>query len=132
MTKFELSLALAALIDGAYAFHILTRPEPARTQHLRASESARMSVAVKREQSSCLLLSNNEMKTVRELLDEKNGPVLVCDEPVNDPSLTCFLAPENWSNEVGAEDLASKYICVPNQEPWQKTHSEDMNAEDSY
>ena len=53
-----------------------------------------------------------------------------CDEPSDDPNMTCFLTPESWI-EGGTDQLhSSKYLCMTNPDPTRQPLS--MNPEDSY
>lgn len=53
-----------------------------------------------------------------------------CDEPSDDPNMTCFLTPESWI-EGGSDELhRSKYLCMTNPDPTKQPLS--MNPEDSY
>ena len=53
-----------------------------------------------------------------------------CDEPSEDPSMTCFLTPESWVEGASDELIASKYLCMTNPDPVNAPYS--MNFEDSY
>merc|ERR1712167_46545 len=111
------SLLVLVVAPLAHAFHLHARP--VATHHVRTSR-----VICNEEKVSdphCTLLSDEVRRAVNDLLDTpEDEPVIACDDPIEDPSLTCFLTPDSWLQGTGL--TTSTYLCFSNPEPWAKSY----------
>ena len=86
---------------------------------------------------ACHSLSDRQRAAISEPLHEMlhdpavENLVFECAEPSEDPTVTCFLAPESWVTSANAEGSGlqgDRYLCMP-----QTRHmSDDVDAEDGY
>ena len=82
--------------------------------------------------TACHLIPDNVLDNMSDLLGEgsqtlKEYHYVLCDEPNEDPSVTCFLRPENWDSELGSEP--GNWVCMANPS---LTRTPSMTPEDSY
>ena len=72
---------------------------------------------------ACHLLSDEQRAEVSELLGQPIyvDSLLVCDEPVQDPSMTCFLKPESWKSDDSLHQ--GDWVCFDN--PASQGNSDD-------
>ena len=79
--------------------------------------------------SMCHLLSAEELDAVTDLMSQSKHNdygYTVCQEPSEDPSMTCFLKPDNWSKEVPQQ---GDWLCMQNPSV---NLTPSINSEDSY
>ena len=111
---------------GAHA--LVARPA-AITTKLRSAESEPAANASPiADGASCQLLSESENRQMSELLN-KQAEFLLCDEPSDDPSITCFLKPESWDKEISSGE--KDYICMRDDHA-SVTTTKGLTSEDSY
>jgi len=91
------------------------------------------------EDEACNLLSDRQRASIHTMLgdqdhasDDGRNAVLdkifvECDEPSEDPSVTCFLTPDSW---VDGELHSEKWLCMDTPSPSRQPGV--MDGEDSY
>ena len=116
-----------ALARGCYRENVRARSERYQAGFRAAAEEDTTSVA-----SACHLIPDEVLGKVSDLLGEGKATLqeygyVLCDEPASDPSITCFLRPDNWEAELGSEP--GSWVCMANPS---HTATPSMTPEDSY
>ena len=130
----RLTLLLASLLPLASALVVTSSTPRPFGMHLSRSDVLRVSMYSKMDASdgdACNLLNDKQRASIKEMVasneddvDARNQVletlVVECDEPSEDPSMTCFLTPESWIDDGsgdGASLHADKYVptslCAP-------------------
>jgi len=143
----RLTLLLASLLPLASALVVTSSTPRPFGMHLSRADVLRVSMYSKMDASdgdACNLLNDKQRASIKEMVasneddvDARNQVletlVVECDEPSEDPSMTCFLTPESWIDDGsgdGASLHADKYVCMETPSPARQPKV--MNGEDSY
>ena len=117
----------AAPLHAAVTARVSARAPNVIAGFRAAAEEDTTSVA-----SACHLIPDEVLGKVSDLLGEGKATLqeygyVLCDEPASDPSITCFLRPDNWEAELGSEP--GSWVCMANPS---HTATPSMTPEDSY
>ena len=133
-----LSTALLVL-EGASGLVITSRVRvsaPPAASHSRATMFFKPASNEPADGDACHSLSDRQRAAIHEPLHEMlhdeavENMVYECYAPSEDPTVTCFLAPESWDASANAEGSlnSDRYLCMP-----QTLHmTDDVDSEDGY
>jgi hypothetical protein len=78
---------------------------------------------------SCHLLSSEEQASIANLLSDTDSDYgfIACDQPSDDPLMTCFLKPDSWRCDESLGD--GEWLCMHNPT---SNLTPNMSSEDSY
>ena len=95
-------------------YHLVHQPLATRAMPDVMMNSARAGDDDLSSGAMCHLLSGEQLAAVSDLMSQGAGKdygYVVCEEPSEDPGMTCFLKPENWSKEVPQQ---GDWLCMKN------------------
>ena len=126
-------LAAAVREASAFALGSSAAVRPAAAAAAAADFAVRMAASAD-DGSACHLLSFEQERVLRDIIGtDEHGilkPFVECDQPADDPSLTCFLTPDSWVSDAKGHLSSPKYICINNPSPPRAPRV--MDFEDSY